>query len=337
MNIDISTFKKRVTVSEKLDYVKRSMGWSGIVSSLFGFAALVILGVLAIVQDTTGRFDEQGLTWAETAFAIVLYAVLITTLRLNVLIKRGVRLQRFSHLNNMDLYTGPLLEPKPGAIFSLADAQYFDMLFTAKDGSLEFGNIKYPRGVFKRSLHGGHGFVSMRLSRQFPDVLFYSKLNKQWHEGAFSKPEGYRSSGVLGDKFSQAYRVLVPDGQEAHLLSLLDSELLQLVVDHAHEYDFEVIGDRLYIYRTSFYVGIPEHISETVQLANKFAGMLNSQPEVGRYMPIESVESMDSKLILPKRKPKLPMAARVMFGVMLLVIIGMSVTMVVFSIIPIEG
>jgi len=115
-------------------------------------------------------------------------------------------------------------------------------------------------------------FMQVKLPRAVPHLFINSKKNSINPNGLGYEIEKLKLEG----NFSEYFELLIPPGYHIDALQILTPDVMHALVEYGKDYDFELIGNELYVYQGSWMAGTPfdseekmrqflmvvEHISE---------------------------------------------------------------------------
>lgn len=98
--------------------------------------------------------------------------------------------------------------------------------------------------------------IRIQLSHQLPNIVIGNKVNDG--KGIFKQRDlnqawlnRHQKLHLEGD-FDKTFTVYVPSGYETDALYVLTPELMQIMLDHGSDYDFEIVDN--YLYMTHMYI-----------------------------------------------------------------------------------
>jgi hypothetical protein len=93
------------------------------------------------------------------------------------------------------------------------------------------------------------GVTELTLPRALPNILLDSKKNNLTGVGNLSQFVGGSQKLSLEGDFDSYFTLYVPANYERDTLYFLTPELMQLLIDEGRDYDIEIVGNKLKLYR----------------------------------------------------------------------------------------
>ena len=196
------------------------------------------------------RLPEPG-QWIASVPYLAIPAILILSAVRSLRKRNGhrqYRLFRFANANGLgyEPLSGPLAWP--GMIFDAGKNAAGHDLVHGPDG-LVVGNYRYVTGSGKQRRVHLWGFAALRLGTELPHIVLDAKSNNSVL-GSSNLPSPFDRAqrlGLEGD-FDRYFALLCPAGYESDALYLFTPDIMARFIDHAAEFDVEIVDDRLYLY-----------------------------------------------------------------------------------------
>jgi len=163
---------------------------------------------------------------------------------------RFIRLDRFADANQLAVVEGCSESPAMGVIFEQSRDRYLSLrVVSGRHPLFEVANlVSVVRIDAQRSAATNWTYLAVPLDRPLPHVLLDSKRNDSFFGSTL--PEAFRRSQVLsleGD-FDEHFTLYCPEGYERDALYLFTPDVMAGMIDHAADFDVEVVGDRAYFF-----------------------------------------------------------------------------------------
>ncbi len=168
---------------------------------------------------------------------------------------RLVRLARFSQDNKLGYTPEAAGSAGDGLLFSQPNVfETFDVIYkTLKDDrEFEFGNASIIRANVITPLKAyDWGFIRIKLDQPVPHIIIDGKLNDHLLART-NLPENFRISESFRDDehLNQYFTIYVAKVDEQRIAHILSPSLRELIITKLYQYDIEIVGTSLYIYRS---------------------------------------------------------------------------------------
>lgn len=161
------------------------------------------------------------------------------------------RLYKFATRNNL-VYISQHLDPGyAGMIFDEGHSRIIGLAF-GFPGRAEIGNYTYTTGSGKNSQDHTWGYVKVKLPRKLPHMVLDAKGNNTL--GMFTNlPDVFNKDQVLaleGD-FNSHFTLYAPKEYERDAFYVFTPDVMAKLIDDGGGYDMEVVGDELFVYKSS--------------------------------------------------------------------------------------
>ena len=234
---------------------------------------------------------------------------------------RSVRLQRFAQANGLT-YSVRDKEgvDRQGRLFERGHSRYFsDIMISTRHSFDEIGTFNYTTGGGKNRQTHARGYVRIKLPRRLPHMILDAKSNNFLGKISNISGVGGQKLSLEGD-FDKYFTLYTPPEYATDALYVFTPDIMQLLIDAAHEYDCEIIDDNFYIHAdTRFDVAKPATYEEVLKITDALAAKLDRRTD---YYADERVGDRELNMIAPQ-------GARLKNGVSLATII-MFVSIVLY-------
>lgn len=204
---------------------------------------MAVFAVLGIVSGSIALLLLAG-PFALLAAGFGGYSYYNVTSRL----QRGIRLKHFAEANNFSFTFSWVPTSEPGSIFKLGLAPHSERIVQGVHGGhpFWFGTHSYTIGNGRNRRIVRTGVLAVQLATTLPHVLLDRKGNATHLSDGVSRSQQLRLEG----DFNRHFAVYCPKDYERDVLYFLTPELMQALIDMDSTFDAEIIGDRLYFYRS---------------------------------------------------------------------------------------
>jgi hypothetical protein len=194
-------------------------------------------------------------------------------------IAHRIRLRAFASQNNLDYYATMNDDNRPGIIFGQGhDQSFVDVLIAHGRQFAEIGNYSYKTGAEKYETTHTFGYMRIKLPRRLPNMVLDSTKNN--FLGKISNlPSGFRSDQRLsleGD-FDKYFTLYAPAEYKTDALYVFTPDVMQAMINAAHNYDCEVIDDDLYLYSSKINVTDQKQLEELIRIAETISPEIAAQ------------------------------------------------------------
>lgn len=239
--LDYSALSRKVTFSERINH-----GGGGFKTNIITYTA-------AIVIAFTSLFMSLILIEYAFFFFFIGIFILIIVIGLYVSAAKHVRLKQFADQNNLVYKESFGYDGRSGLIFQLGESQEFTSVLQATNQAFaEIGNYQYETGEGKNRQTHDYGYVHIKLPRKLPHMVLDAKKNNLF--GKFSNlPTGFSGDQKLEleGSFNSYFTLYAPAQYKTDALYVFTPDVMQAMIDAAHDYDCEIIDDSLYLYSPS--------------------------------------------------------------------------------------
>jgi hypothetical protein len=221
-----------------------------VVGSVFGVAGYLPAWVVSIFTDNDFYMVPIIVTFAAIGFIEGWYLCVTIPRRAWV---RMVRLARFAELNNLR-YTPETDGPEASGLLFVQPNVYeiFDDIHTAGSRTFEFGNAAVVKVKVVRPLKTYNwGFIHIKLGQHLPHVILDSRSGGHVLVNADLPTDMYPAQ-VKGIDVTHA----IYTSKALHkntLKQIFTPQLCHLITERLADYDIEITGTSLFIYRSQWF------------------------------------------------------------------------------------
>lgn len=284
-------------------------------------AATVLLAILTPISLSVLNIDP--VIAANMFFFIWPILVLIIVLVAWINRRRTNKaLLEFAVQNNLNYVAKAPAPAYAGAIFGIGHSQKLLNAFGIPGESpIELGNYRYVTGSGKSSQTHNYGYMRLKLPRRLPHMMLDAQSNNIFK---FSNlPQTFTKDQRLsleGD-FNNYFTLYAPQKYERDALYVFTPDVMQALVDHASDYDVEIIDDNLFIYSSKhFNLMRPDTWKKLLFLASNLGPEFESQTD---YYADERVGDREQNMIASGGR-RLKTKASVLGLLVLVVIVGQN-------------
>ncbi len=257
--LDYSALSRKVTFKERIAH-----GGGGFETNIITYTAAVAIAFTSLFL---------ALILIENAFFFFFIGVfiLVVVIGLYFSAAKHIRLKEFAKQNNLTYKESFGFDGRPGLIFQQGDSQEFTSVLSATNQAFaEIGNYQYETGSGKNRQTHDYGYVRIKLPRRLPHMVLDAKKNNLF--GKFTNlPTGFSNDQKLeleGD-FNSHFTLFAPAQYKTDALYVFTPDVMQAMIDAAHDYDCEIIDDSLYLYSPSkLKLTDAKRLQEIVSIAN---------------------------------------------------------------------
>lgn len=295
---DFSPLEQPISWRTAFDHILRWGNSYEKTSLIMPLAILFLLPISAAIVIMNPEGDPAFIALVLlVAFFILL---LIAIANFSEYVKK-LRLLWFAEANMLDLYIGSPDYQRAGLIFQTMNEDYIDAVFRSPgEGFYELGNYSFWVRSGKNRHKRTFGFVTIKLPRQLPNILLDATKNNFF--GVSNLPESVAGNQKLeleGD-FNDYFTLYVPKGYETDALYIFTPDIMQILIESVHDYDCEIVGDELFLYRNS---SIALTDSEDMREIIRIAELLDQQFEHNAdYYADSRVLNRELNIVAPQGK-----------------------------------
>lgn len=219
-------------------------------------AALLVLfvgGAVAlgpdVLFDVDGSFDTgmAGILALSSLLPLSALGGIVITLRLYVTTAvRRWRLARFSAANGWSYAPWSPTAPRSGMYFTRGTERAVRDSIHAPERDATFGAFTAREATQGSASVVTTQFATVRLPRALPHIVLDARRNDSLtgRSNLPLDPTRDQRLDFEGD-FPRHFRVWAPDGYEADALYLFTPDVMAILIDHARDYDIEIVDDRM--------------------------------------------------------------------------------------------
>lgn len=166
--------------------------------------------------------------------------------------ERLVRLDRFASVNGISFLLNQKDPAYNGMIFDEGHSRRIKEGFRLGDG-VEIGNYEYTTGSGKNQQQHTFGYVSVPIDRRLPHMVLDARHNN--FLGMSNLPDAFSGDQSLkleGD-FNEHFNLFAPKAYERDALYVFTPDVMASLIDNGKQFDMEVVDDRLYLYKTTYF------------------------------------------------------------------------------------
>lgn len=257
-----AAFEQPVTAEDRIAYGKKpNKVLRGIGLAAIGvFFGLPLLTAIANRNATTVIILSVFLGFGYLIYAAVRKAN-------NTIITQ----QKFAANNQLRFMDRTYPLRNDGAIFTSGDSRAYAGGFELADGSLSVANYQYVVGSGKNRSTVTWGVMHAKLSRNLPNVVLDAKSNNMFKRMS-NLPASFHGGQKfeLEGNFNQYFSVYAPAGFQRDALYFLTPELMEALIQYGASYDFEVIDNNLFIYKSGAFKFNKQMLPEIFQTIKYF-------------------------------------------------------------------
>lgn len=271
-SLDYSALSRKVSFKERLHEKNYSLG----IIACFAIGCITLL-VGAIIYMTSGQLGESTLYPSIFGGFMLLVAAGIYETAANT-----IRMREFAAQNGFTYIAQKDFDGRGGIIFGEGHSKQFESVLVATNQAFsELGTYKYNTGSGKNERTHDYGYVQIKLPRRLPNIVLDSKKNN--FLGRISNlPAGFSRDQKLeleGD-FNSYFTLYAPAEYKTDALYVFTPDVMQALVDAAHEYDCEIIDDDFYLYSTTvFNLKDTARFEEIIRIAKLLKKELSEQTD----------------------------------------------------------
>ncbi|MDR6867992.1 hypothetical protein J2Y69_002600 [Microbacterium resistens] len=221
--------------------------------AIMGFVALMMLFLAVLVLFVVLQ-NALSTAWLVPLLPLIPVAAIAGIVVASVVLRRRSRIRRYrlngftaaNAMSYVPLVTDPAL---PGMVFGLGHTRRAeDLVRGAQPRFVEFGNFQYTTGSGKNSETHRWGYVAIKLDVPLPNIVLDAAAN----DGIFGSSLPARFSkdqrlSLEGD-FDRHFSLFCPAGYERDALYLFTPDIMARFMDHAAQFDAEIVDDWLFLY-----------------------------------------------------------------------------------------
>lgn len=193
-------------------------------------------------------------------------------------IAHRIRLRAFASQNNLDYYATMNDDNRPGIIFGQGhDQSFVDVLIAHGRQFAEIGNYSYKTGAEKYDLTHTFGYMRIKLPRRLPNMVLDSTKNNFWAKSATCHRDFAVTNGSAEVTSTNTSHCTRPPEYKTDALYVFTPDVMQAMINAAHNYDCEVIDDDLYLYSSKINVTDQKQLEELIRIAETISPEIAAQ------------------------------------------------------------
>lgn len=166
---------------------------------------------------------------------------------------QNAMLEKFALVNSLHLEIQVRDPWYNGLFFQIGKDRLLTQIITVPTDStpVEVGNYRYITGDGRSRRRHDVGFVHIKLPRRLPNIVLDAKSNNPLRVS--NLPEDFNRNQILpleGD-FDDYFTLYVPREYQQDALYIFTPDVMAALVDHARNFDIEIVDDDLYLYASS--------------------------------------------------------------------------------------
>lgn len=209
-------------------------------------------------------------------------------------------LMEFAVANNLKLQLEQKSFNHQGVMFQAGHDRIIKHAFTIPTSAspIEIGNYQYVIGNGKNSKTAITGYIHAKLPRKLPHILLDATANN--HLWVSNLPQAFNTNQILsleGD-FDKYFTLYSPKEYERDALYIFTPDVMLALVQHASNYDIEIVDDNLYLYSSKpFDLLRADAWKHLISLISTISPEFESQTD---YYADERVYSRQANIIAPE-------------------------------------
>lgn len=251
MQLDYRPLEEPVSDAMVKQYAASEASWATpkfIVIIAVGLWLLLTLPTILASISSTGRIDHTLTPMFVIMTVITIGVVTAAVVGAKLLARNIVRMKRLAEANGAVYIGDGSPDGMSGLIFDNGHARKINHAIAFKQG-IELGTYQYVTGSGKNQQTHTYGYARVALGKELPNMVLDAKSNNFI---GTNLPDSFHNSQKLqleGD-FNDHFNLYVPEKYKRDALYIFTPDVMQAVVDHGKNFDMEVVGSELYIYRT---------------------------------------------------------------------------------------
>jgi hypothetical protein len=214
--------------------------------------------VLSSLGDTSTLLNMwQNMLLAGAIILLVLSLMLLFQTREN---RRRFRLLKFALDNNATYIVARQSPPSEPIMFNIGHTRLQSETIIFHDGAT-LAKYQYTTGSGKNQQTHQFNFMQIKLPRAVPHLFINSKKNAVNPDTFEYQVQKIKLEG----DFTKHFDVLAPPNYHVDTLQILTPDVMAALIDYGQNYDFELIGDSLYIYQGGLFRGTPMDSAEDMK------------------------------------------------------------------------
>ncbi len=244
--------------------------------------ALVAIFVILLVQIIIMRAYEN---WYVIPIILVPYLTIAGYFywKFRRDIQRIASIRRFANANDMYTIASSSSDQYPGTLFNDGHTREVVMALRTKDDKepIEIGNYRFVTGHGRGARNHDFTYMLIKLDKVLPHIFIDSKSNNSFwnreHASTYSKSQQLQFEG----DFNKYFKALVPDDYGRDANYIFTPDVLQALIQYGKEYDFELMGDTLVMFkRGQVNLADPKNLEVMLSKVTMFATKFRKQTKL---------------------------------------------------------
>ena len=198
-------------------------------------------------------------------------------------IQRIAGIYRFAHANDMHAIASSSSDQYPGTLFNDGHTREVVMALRTKDEKepIEIGNYRFVTGHGRSARNHDFTYMLIKLDKVLPHIFIDSKSNNSfWNREHASDYANSQQLQFEGD-FNTYFKALIPDNYGRDANYIFTPDVLQALIDYGKDYDFELMGDTLVMFkRGQVNLADPKNLEVMLSKAAVFAAQFRKQTKL---------------------------------------------------------
>lgn len=198
-------------------------------------------------------------------------------------IQRIASIHRFAEANDMHAIASSSSDQYPGTLFSDGHTREVVMALRTKNEKepIEIGNYRFVTGHGRSARNHDFTYMLIKLDKVLPHIFIDSKSNNSFwnreHASDYSKSQHLQFEG----DFNKYFTALVPDDYGRDANYIFTPDVLLALLDYGKDYDFELMGDTLILFRRGqVNLADPKKLEVMFSKASIFAAKFRKQTQL---------------------------------------------------------
>ncbi len=198
-------------------------------------------------------------------------------------IQRIAGIHRFANANDMHAIASSSSDQYPGTLFNDGHTREVVMALRTKDDKepIEIGNYRFVTGHGRSARNHDFTYMLIKLDKVLPHIFIDSKSNNSFwnreHASDYSKSQQLQFEG----DFNKYFKALVPDDYGRDANYIFTPDVLQALIQYGKEYDFELMGDTLVMFkRGQVNLADPKNLEVMFSKVTMFAAKFRKQTKL---------------------------------------------------------
>ncbi|MEO5690934.1 MAG: hypothetical protein ABIQ64_01990 [Candidatus Saccharimonadales bacterium] len=198
-------------------------------------------------------------------------------------IQRIAGIYRFASANDMHAIASSSSDQYPGTLFNDGHTREVVMALRTKDDKepIEIGNYRFVTGHGRSARNHDFTYMLIKLDKVLPHIFIDSKSNNSFwnreHASDYAKSQHLQFEG----DFNKYFKALVPEDYGRDANYIFTPDVLQALLQYGKEYDFELMGDTLIMFkRGQVNLADPKNLEVMLSKVTMFATKFRKQTKL---------------------------------------------------------